>query len=110
VVVHDVFHGVASEAANLLEPVLQNIPDFLCRLDRCTLVLGNLLDLVVGLLDDLVDFITMLAADGVEVVECRVDVAASARDESGVAEGGTTKPFKGFIWFGCCVLELLCCL
>lgn len=110
VVVHDIFHCVASKAANLLETVLHNVPNFLSSLDGGALVFGHLLDFFIGLLDNGVYFVAVLGANGIEVIKGAVDVAASAGDEGRVAESSRAEPLECFVGFGSCGLEFLCCL
>ena len=109
-VLHDILHSISRQVTNLLHPRLQNLPHLQCCLGRSALVLGNILDLLVSLLNNLINFLAVLAVDGVEVVESSVNVAFRAGNESCVGEGGGSEPLDCFVrlWGG--FGELLGCL
>lgn len=106
-VVHDLLRRVAGEIADATEVLDDNVPGALSCEDRDVAVLGDTLQLRVGLAHNVVDLVTVLGPDVIEVFERSVNVSACARDQDSVALGSVAEPVEGLVGLGCRFLELL---
>ena len=108
VVVHDLLGGVAREVGDAAKVLDEHLPCLLGGEDADVASLQDIAELAVGLADDGVDFITMLSADSIKVIEGSIDVSLGARDESSVALCGAAQPLESLVRLGCVLLDLLC--
>ncbi|KAH3966079.1 hypothetical protein HBI65_155010 [Parastagonospora nodorum] len=87
-VVHDLLCRVASEVGDAAHVFGEDVPGLVCGDQADVAVTEDGAHLAVSFADDAVDFIAVFLADGIEIIEGRVDVALRARDEGSVALSG----------------------
>ena len=94
VVVKDILESIAGKLTNADESGGEDLPCLGSRLGS-EAALGDFLELVVGLVDDLIDLALVVLADLLKVLKGLVDICGCARDEPGVAGDGLLEPLHG---------------
>jgi hypothetical protein len=95
--IDDILANIASQRADLFRCRLQDLPSLDHALYAGALLLGDLLEVIVRGLDNLVDFVFVILGDLVELVESGINILLSAWDETSVAVGRLPKPLDSLI-------------
>jgi hypothetical protein len=106
VVLHEVLGGIGCQSTDLLGKVAKSLGG-LAQALAAEARLGDLLELAVGLSDDLVDIILVVLTKSVKVLEGSVDVLATAGDPSDVRVGELLDVVDGVVGIGSVCLDLV---
>ena len=107
VVVDNVANGVTGEVGDLLSEVSQDIESLGGSLHAET-GLGQVLELLVGIIDELVGLILVVLSNLLPILEGSIDVGSATRDPANVGVGVLLDVVHSLVGIGCLLLKLLC--